>query len=154
MNELTVFYDEQCELCRRCRDWLRRQPTYVALSFIPLQSPMAERRLPMLASYRPDEEILVVSDTGGVYRGGDAWLMCLWATRTYREWSLRLKAPVLYPLVRKFVTLISHHRLSISSLLSRDDEADIAANIEAHAEVFCDDGVCAPPQTAAVARGD
>ncbi len=147
MNELTVFYDERCELCRRCRDWLRRQPTFVTLSFIPLQSPLLEKRYPLLASYRPDQEILVVSNDGGIYRGGDAWLMTLWATQTYREWSLRLATPVLYPLIRKFVTLVSHHRLSISSLLSRSDDQDVAADIEAHAEVYCDDDTCGVPQT-------
>lgn len=144
MNELTVFYDERCELCCRCRDWLRRQPAYVRLNFIPLQSPLLHKRYPFLAAYQPDQEILVVSDTGAIYRGGDAWLMCLWATKTYREWSLRLATPVLYPMVRKFVTLISSHRLSLSKLLSTKDERDVALQIGAHAEAFCTDGSCTP----------
>lgn len=145
MNELTVFYDERCELCCRCRQWLQRQPLFVPLSFVPLQSPLLHKRWPQLAAYRPDEEILVVSDTGAVYRGSGAWLMCLWATRTWREWSLRLASPVLYPLIKKFVTLVSQNRLKLSSLLSNKDPADVAAEIEAHAEVFCDDGTCGVP---------
>jgi len=143
VNALTVFYDERCEMCRRCRDWLSRQPAFVPLAFIPLQSPMLEQRYPGLAAFHPEREILVVDDDGGIYRGGGAWLMCLWATQTYREWAVRLAHPALYPLVRKFCTLVSHNRLAISALLSRRKPEDLADEIEASAEVFCPDDACA-----------
>ena len=142
MHTLTVFYDEQCELCRRCRAWLSRQPVWVRLQFIPLQSPLLERRYPGLTALHPEQEILVVSDEGGIYRGGAAWMMCLWATQTYREWSLRLASPALYPLVKKFVSLVSANRLSLSLLLSKAGPEELAADIEAHAEVFCEEGTC------------
>ncbi len=137
MNELTVFYDERCGLCRRCRDWLLRQPTFITLRFLPLQSPQLERRYPGLSAYRPEEEIVVVSDEGGIYRGGQAWIMCLWATQSYREWALRLSTPVLFPLVKRFCTLVSSHRLSLSGLLRERDPQRLADTIEAHAEVEC-----------------
>ena len=73
MNRLTVFYDEQCGMCCSVREWLLRQPVYVPLEFIPLQSPMLEQRFPGLSAYAPEKEILVVSDEGGIYRGGGAW---------------------------------------------------------------------------------
>lgn len=146
MNALTVFYDERCELCRRCREWLCRQPAYVRLDFVPLQSPLLEQRYPGLAAFCPEREILVVDDRGGIYRGGGAWLMCLWATQTYREWAGRLAHPALFPLVRKFCTLVSHNRLAISSLLSRRGAEDLAHEIEATAEVFCGDDGCGVPR--------
>jgi predicted DCC family thiol-disulfide oxidoreductase YuxK len=142
MNALTVFYDERCEMCRRCRDWLSRQPVFVPLEFIPLQSPMLEERYPGLTAFQPEREILVVDDDGGIYRGGGAWLMCLWATQTYREWAARLAHPALFPLVKQFCTLVSHNRLAISTLLSRRKPEDLAVEIEARAEVFCADGSC------------
>ena len=142
MNALTVFYDERCEMCRRCRDWLSRQPAFVPLQFIPLQSPLLEQRYPGLAAFQPEKEILVVDDDGGIYRGGGAWLMCLWATQTYREWAERLAHPALFPLVKKFCTLVSHNRLAISALLSRRKPEDLATEIEANAEVFCPDDSC------------
>lgn len=141
MNLLTVFYDEQCELCGRCRAWLTRQPSYVPLEFIPLQSPLVERRYPGLAALRPDQEIIVVSDEGGIYRGGAAWMMCLWATKTYREWSIRLASPALFPLVKKFVSLVSANRLSISTLLSKRSPEDLALEIDSHDDV-CGSGTC------------
>ncbi len=143
MNRLTVFYDERCELCCRCRDWLSRQPTYVALEFISLHSPIVERRFPGLAAFQPDKEILVVSDAGGIYRGGGAWLMVLWATQTYREWAGRLAHPALFPMVRKFCSVISANRLSLSALLhAKRRPEQLAHDLEAYAEVFCPNGTC------------
>ena len=142
MNALTVFYDSKCELCCRVRDWLTRQPKYVPLEFVPLQSPMLEQRYPGLTAWCPEEEIIVVDDMGGIYRGGGSWLMCLWATQTYREWAGRLAHPALFPLVRKFCTLVSQNRLAISAVIPRRKAEDFALEIEATAEAFCDDGSC------------
>ena len=144
MKRLTVFYDERCELCRRCRDWLAAQPTYVPLEFIPLQSPIVEKRFPGLSAFEPDKEILVVSDEGGIYRGGGAWLMVLWATQTYREWAGRLSHPALFPMVRKFCSMVSANRLRLSGFLSRKRKPEeVAVYLDAHAEVFCPDDSCA-----------
>lgn len=142
MQHLTVFYDHHCELCQRSRAFLMVQPTYVPLEFIALQSAQLERRYPGLAAFEPEREILVVDDDGGIYRGGAAWLMCLWATRTYRQWSATLAHPALFPLVRKFCTLISHNRLTISGLLTRSNPEALGELIEARAEVFCPDDSC------------
>ena len=52
-----------------------------------------------------DLELVVVDDSGGVYRNGSAWIMCLYALREYREWSLRLATPALFPLARQAFAL-------------------------------------------------
>jgi predicted DCC family thiol-disulfide oxidoreductase YuxK len=143
MNELTVFYDETCQLCRRCRDWLMAQPTFVPLTFIPLHSPLLEERFPGISAYDPAREILVAGSDGSLYRGGSAWLMCLWATQTYREWSIRLAAPVLFPLVRRFCSLVSAHRLSLSTLLRKQSPEDVAEVLRTH-QAPCTDGTCTP----------
>jgi predicted DCC family thiol-disulfide oxidoreductase YuxK len=154
MNRLTVFYDDQCGMCCTVREWLLRQPVYVPLEFIPLQSPMLEQRFPGLSAYAPEKEILVVSDEGGIYRGGGAWLMCLWATQTYREWAGRLAHPALYPMVRKFCSLVSANRLTLSSLLFKRKPEQLAVDLEAYAEVFCPDDNCGVPRLPAMAGRD
>jgi predicted DCC family thiol-disulfide oxidoreductase YuxK len=146
MERLTVFYDERCGLCCTCRDWLTRQPTFVTLEFIPLQSPLLEQRFPGLSAWRPEQEILVVSDDGGIYRGGGAWLMCLWATQTYREWAGRLAHPALFPMVRKFCSLVSANRLTLSELLFKRKPELLAHDLDAYAEVFCPDDACHVPR--------
>lgn len=119
MKKLYILYDNECELCRRSRLWLDRQPAYVRLVFIPFQSPEAECRFPGLRELRPEKEIVVVSDAGAVCQGGAAWVMCLWALREYREWSLRLAPPALLSLARRLCAVVSENRHRISHWLKK-----------------------------------
>jgi predicted DCC family thiol-disulfide oxidoreductase YuxK len=114
-RRLTVVYDGDCELCRRCRDWLRSQESYVAMDYVAAQSPTAQARygqLPWLG-----QELVVVSDRGEVWAGPAAFLICLWALPRYREWSYRLSGPALAPLAERFFAAISHRRRRIASAL-------------------------------------
>ena len=121
MKRLYILYDSECEFCRRCRIWLGRQPAYVPLTFIPLQSPEAECRFPGLKQLEPEKEIVVISDTGDVWQGGAAWVICLWALREYREWSQRLAHPALLPLARRVCEVVSANRYAFSKWLSHSD---------------------------------
>lgn len=124
MNTLYVLYDAECELCRRSKAWLARQPAYLRLEFIPYQAPDLDVAFPGIGAFRPDREILVVSDNGDVYQGPEAWIMCLYSLRAYRVWAFRMASPALRPLVRRFVGSISLKRRGISRWLSQatDDE--------------------------------
>lgn len=119
MKNLYILYDGECELCRRCRVWLGRQPAFVRLVFVPLQSPEAECRFPALRGLHPEEEIVVIDDTGAVWQGGAAWVMCLWALREYREWSLRLARPALLSLARRLCEVVSSNRQQLSRWLTK-----------------------------------
>ena len=85
---LYVLFDQECALCQRCRQWLMRQEAFIELRFIPLQSPEVARRFPGLREW-PDldlrEKLVVISDEGPVYQGQNAWIMCLYALKHYRE---------------------------------------------------------------------
>src|SRR5262249_20260520 len=107
MKKLYILYDSQCELCRRCRVWLGRQPAFVSFVFMPVQSPEAECRFPSLKELHPEKEIVVISDEGAVWQGGAAWVMCLWALREYREWSQRLAHPAMLSLARRICEVVS-----------------------------------------------
>ena len=117
MQRLYIFYDGECGLCRRCREWLANQPAYLELIFHPFQSDEARRVCPGLPRFQPDEQLIVLSDEGAVYAGEAAWLMCLYALREYRGWSEKLAAPALRPLARRICLLVSHHRLKLSQTL-------------------------------------
>ncbi len=123
MKRLYVLYDSQCELCRRCRIWLARQPAYVPMAFLPFQSAEAECRFPGLRDLQPEKEIVVISDAGEVWQGEAAWVTCLWALREYREWSQRLAHPALLPFARRLCEAVSTHRHQLSHWLggSNDD---------------------------------
>jgi predicted DCC family thiol-disulfide oxidoreductase YuxK len=117
MKRCYVFYDGECALCRRCREWLASQPSYVELVFHPFQSAEARRLCPELPRFQPTEQLIVLSDEGGVYAGESAWLMCLYALRDYRGWARKLSAPALRPLAHRICILVSHHRLQLSRTL-------------------------------------
>ena len=119
MKRLYVFYDGECGLCRRCREWLTAQPAYLELVFHPFQSNEARRLCPELDRFQPNERLIVLSDEGGVYTGESAWLMCLFALREYRGWATKLSTPALRPLAQRIVILVSHNRLKLSQLLLR-----------------------------------
>jgi hypothetical protein len=57
-----------------------------------------------------------------------------------------LAHPALYPMVRKFCSLISANRLTLSNLLFKRKPEQLAQDLEAYAEVFCPDDVCAAPR--------
>jgi predicted DCC family thiol-disulfide oxidoreductase YuxK len=88
--ELTVFFDRDCPLSRRVARWLVRQPTFVPLRVQAAQS--AAGRCP-LALDDLLAQVTVTASDGAVYRGVNAWLVCLWALRRWRGFALRLAAP-------------------------------------------------------------
>jgi predicted DCC family thiol-disulfide oxidoreductase YuxK len=117
MKRLYVLFDGECSLCGRCREWLARQPALLELVFLSFQSAEVARRFPTIAGLHPEEQLLVVTDEGGVYRGPQAWIMCLYALRDYREWSQRLAHPALLPWARRACELLSENRFRVSRWL-------------------------------------
>jgi predicted DCC family thiol-disulfide oxidoreductase YuxK len=147
MQRLYVIYDATCELCRRCRVWLARQPAFVPLIFVPLQSPELSRRFPGIERLHPEEEIVVINELGDVWQGGAAWVMCLWALREYREWSQRLAHPALLPLARRVCELVSENRQFLSCWLFNSDETaeTLREKLSAlPAGVCANEGYCKP----------
>jgi predicted DCC family thiol-disulfide oxidoreductase YuxK len=129
MRYLTVAYDEQCGLCARLSQWLREQPKWIPLRLLP--SKVAARLYPALATRIQREELVVISDVGGVYIGDRAWLICLYALRRYRPWAKRLSGPALLPLARQAFALLSYNRRGISKWLGMRSDAELAAELRA-----------------------
>lgn len=141
MRRLYILYDRQCELCRRCRVWLGQQPAFVQLVFMPFDSAEAGCRFPHLGELHPDKEIVVISDAGAVWQGGEAWVMCLWALQEYREWSLRLAHPALLSLARRLCEVVSVNRYKISTWLKG---AQSHEDLRRKLELFPTPPPCAP----------
>jgi predicted DCC family thiol-disulfide oxidoreductase YuxK len=131
MERLTVLYDAGCGLCTGARRWLERQRALVPLDFVPAGSEAARQRFPGLSQADPPEELVVVDDEGGVYRGDPAWILCLYALEEYREWSFRLAGPGLGGLARAAFAWISHNRREISRRLALSPDDDVKARLGA-----------------------
>ena len=132
MKCLYVLFDAKCAMCVRYREWLSRQPAFVPLHFIPLQSPDLPRFFPGIDVLKPNEQLLVVGDNGAVYRGACAWIMCLWGLQEYREHALRLAEPVLLPFARMVCELLSRNRFFLSRQFFKQNAHDVARRLTAH----------------------
>lgn len=124
MHKLTVLYDARCEFCHAIRGWLTNQPKYVDLSFIAAGSETARDKFPELNHEATLSELTVVSDQGWVYKDAKAWLICLWALREYREWSLELATPEMMPLARRFIAWVSRNRFRYANIRAFLEKAD------------------------------
>ena len=146
MKRLYILYDGNCHICRRCRTWLGQQPAFVPLVFLPLQSPEVACCFPGIEALHPEREIIVISDTGDVWQGGSAWVMCLWALCEYREWSQRLAHPALLPLARRACELVSDNRHKLSRwLFSTSTTEELRQKLDAVPVSACaNDGYCKP----------
>lgn len=114
MTTLYVLYDERCELCKRLKEWLLVQRSWIGLSMIPAGSARAKAMFPALESISGSNDLIVVSDAGEVYLNNHAWIMCLYALTEYRDWALRLASPPLLPLARQAFETLSKNRQAIS----------------------------------------
>jgi predicted DCC family thiol-disulfide oxidoreductase YuxK len=138
MRRLYVLYDGRCGLCRMARQWLERQEKLVDLEFLAAGSFAATRLFPTLCDSERPEELIVVSEEGGVYRGGNAWIMCLYALEDYREWAERLSSPALLPLARQAFAMLSKQRGRISHWLGLASEHEIVEALGRVAAPACE----------------
>jgi predicted DCC family thiol-disulfide oxidoreductase YuxK len=110
MRTLTVLYDAECKLCQASCRWLARQRKLVPMGFVAAGSIEARRRFPGIDPASTFREVTVVADSGEVYRGAKAWVMCLWALEEYRRFALSLGTPDRLRLARQVVAWVSRHR--------------------------------------------
>jgi predicted DCC family thiol-disulfide oxidoreductase YuxK len=129
MRKLVVIYDATCGFCVRCRHWLEKQPAFLEIECLWSRSAEAFERYPGLVGPGP-ADLMVVDDEGGVYRGAAAWLMCLYALREYREWSLRLASPALLPFAKKAFEILSASRGVVSSIFGLSPEVEFGRAVE------------------------
>lgn len=125
MRRLYVIYDPRCGLCTEIGGWLRNQPTYVELRLLSSEDGEVKSKFPGL----PPGELALISDTGDVWLGDNAFLTCLWALRDYRNWARRLASPLLRPLARQAFAELSRSRHAISKLLGLRSEAELREHL-------------------------
>lgn len=142
MKRLYVLFDRKCDLCRECCAWLGRQPAFIELQFIPLQSPNLGRRFPGVEKLDLNKELAVISDEGAVYQGPQAWIMCLFALREYRAWSERLAHPLLMPFARRVCESVSKNRRVLSRLFFRASAEELSRELQAMPPPLCGGGDC------------
>ncbi|MBI2683146.1 MAG: DUF393 domain-containing protein, partial [Acidobacteriales bacterium] len=135
---LFVLYDPDCGLCRWAKDWMLQQPKFLEMNFVAAGTAEGARQFPSLTRIgEPPEELILVDDRGGVYREGEAWLICLWALKEYRGWSYRLATPRLLPLARQAFHLLSRNRSFVSQLVGAPNDSELARVLQQEPVPHC-----------------
>ena len=124
MQTLYVLYDPKCELCRRLKDWILVQRSWIGLAVLEAGSEKARRLFPELESIAGKDDLAVISDEGAVYLNNRAWIMVLYAMVEYRDWAARLTHPLLAPMARQAFVTLSKNRHRLSSWLSTESIAN------------------------------
>ncbi|WP_254069012.1 DCC1-like thiol-disulfide oxidoreductase family protein [Streptomyces sp. TM32] len=110
VRRLTVLYDPKCPLCTRVHDWLVKQRQLVPLELLPVATAETRARFPGLDHEATLREITVIGDSGQVYTGHAAWVVCLWALADYRPMAHRFTSPAGAPLARAAVLAAARYR--------------------------------------------
>ena len=142
MKTLHVFFDHHCGMCSRFRAWLERQPQLVEIRFTSYHDPEARRICPNLSEFHPEVKLVVMADTGQIYQGETAWIMCLWALENYRELSMTLARPRWLPLARKVCEHVSSNRYAWSKFLFAKPSEQLLDELETAPASSCRDGAC------------
>jgi predicted DCC family thiol-disulfide oxidoreductase YuxK len=121
IRKITIVFDDACGLCTRVKDWIAQQTPLVGLQFAVSGAPQTRAMFPTL----PAGELAVVADTGEVWLGDNAWIVCLWALRDYRGLSVKLTGPLLSTMAREAFSLVSRNRAALSGLLRLRSEREL-----------------------------
>lgn len=129
MEKLYVLYDPKCEICRRLRDWILVQRSWIGMAVVAAGSDQSKRLFPELDQIAGQDDLVVISDEGAVYLNDHAWIMVLYAMVEYRDWAARLTHPLLMPLARQAFAALSKNRHTLSRWLSSEDPEAIAGEL-------------------------
>jgi predicted DCC family thiol-disulfide oxidoreductase YuxK len=121
ITSVTIIYDADCGLCTHTKDWIGRQAPLIRIGFVASGSLEARRRFPHL----PPDELAVVANTGEVWLGNHAWIVCLWALHGYRDLAFRLTSPLLLLMAREAFAVLSKNRSALSSMLKLQSEREL-----------------------------
>jgi predicted DCC family thiol-disulfide oxidoreductase YuxK len=136
VTSITILYDAACDLCTFARDWIRKQSSLVGIEFVAAGSTQAQRTFPQISP----GELTVVADTGEVWLGNHAWIVCLWALRDYRDIAFRLTSPALLLMSREAFVAVSRNRLALSSMLRLRNGREIEQQLRKVAAPRCQTG--------------
>ncbi len=144
MKASCVLFDSSCAFCCQCVKWLGQQDQTLKMWCLPRGSRQALDAFGAAVNFGQGAaaDLVVIDSDGGVYRGSDAFIMCLWAVDRYSDRAARFASPALKPYARSMFNLVSSKRHVFSSPLSGANDADVVARLTAVEQpAVCDDGV-------------
>lgn len=147
IQSMEVYYDGRCAMCCTFHEWVHRQQRAYVVSFVAYQSPRAEALFSGVTKLDPERDLIVRTDQAAVFRGEEAWVLCLHSCKNYQNWARRLASPRMLPLARKLCDLIATHRLSLSKMLFNKKDRELLKMLHQMPESECLDRCSRKPQS-------
>ena len=136
VTSITILYDAGCGLCTRAKEWIAQQSPFVGIHFMVSGSPEAHAKFRGL----PAGELAVVANTGEVWLGNHAWIVCLWALRSYRDLAFRLTSPLFLLMAREAFAVLSKNRAALSGMLGLRSERELEQQLRKVVVPRCETG--------------
>jgi predicted DCC family thiol-disulfide oxidoreductase YuxK len=127
---LVLLFDESCPLCRRLRSILSKRRPTVPIYLVAVGSPRAAELFPVLDLRRAREILTVVDDSGRLYEGDAAWIVCAWALPALRGFAEHVSTGWRRRIVRSGADALNAIRLIGRDPYPESSGKDVEAAVE------------------------
>ena len=125
IQKIEVFYDGRCGMCCSFHEWINRQPRAYQIDFIPYQSPNAESIFPGIGTLDPAREMIVRTCENEIYRGAEAWVLCLYSCANHQTAAKKLATPRLLSVAIRACRVLAANRHSLSKVFFRRKDKEV-----------------------------
>lgn len=126
---IEVFYDGRCGMCCSFHEWVNKQSRSYRVDFIPYQSREAEHVFPGIGTLDPAREMIVRTDEGQIFRGAEAWVLCLNSCANYQAAARKLASPGLIAVAVRACRLLAANRHSLSKVFFRGKDKEVRGTL-------------------------
>ena len=142
VKKIEVFYDGRCGMCCSFHEWIHRQERAFQIDFVPYQAERAEEVFPGIHTLDPAREMIVRADNGEIYRGAEAWVMCLYSCTNHRDLAKRLARPAMLAVAIRVCHLLAANRHGLSKVFFRRKDKEVRKTLHQMDLLECPDDTC------------
>lgn len=142
IRKIEVFYDGRCGMCCSFHEWINRQPRAYGIDFIPYQSARAEQVFPGIGTLDPAREMIVRTSENEIYRGAEAWVLCLYSCENHQAVAKKLARPGLLSVAIRGCRVLAANRHSLSKVFFRAKDRQVRETLHRMPTPECDSEYC------------
>lgn len=142
-KKIEVFYDGRCGMCCSFHEWIHCQKRAFEIDFVPYQAAEAEEVFPGINTLDPAREMIVRTDDGGIYRGAEGWVWCLYSCANYRGLAHRLARPTMLGVAIRMCRLLAANRRGLSKIFFRRKDREVRETLHKMTPPQCEGDHCA-----------
>jgi predicted DCC family thiol-disulfide oxidoreductase YuxK len=142
IKRIEVYYDGRCGMCCSFHEWINRQPRAYSMEFIPYQAVRAEQIFPGIGTLDPAREMIVRTDKNEIFRGAEAWVICLYSCKNHQSAARRLAGPGWLPIAIRSCRMLAANRHALSKIFFSKKDKEVRKELHQMQLPECEDGYC------------